>query len=88
MASVYTVDYSNPAPERKISKTERKGVPPTDTTAASPLGVGQSKGRQGNEKSLKWSEEKREKSRVEHGVARSKAHHPQSPEMQVGDQGG
>ena len=73
MASVFTVDYSNPAPKRKISKAERKGVPPTDTTAASPLGVGRSRGRQGNEKSLKWSEEKREKSREEYGISRSKA---------------
>lgn len=88
MASVYAVDDSGPAPKRKVSKTERKGVPPTDTTAASPLGVGQSRGRQGNEKALKWSEEKREKNRVEHGVSRSRAQHPQSPGMQVGDQGG
>lgn len=75
MASVFTVDYSNPAPKRKISKTERKGVPPTDATAASPLGVGRSRGRQGNEKSLKWSQEKREKSREEYGISRSKARH-------------
>lgn len=88
MASFYEVDHSNPAPKRKISKAERKGVPPTDTTAATPLGVGQSRGRQGNEKSLKWSEEKREKSREEYGISRSKARHAESPDMQVGDQGG
>jgi hypothetical protein len=31
-----------PGPERSVSQEEREGVPPTDTTAASPLGVGQS----------------------------------------------
>lgn len=70
MASVYTVDHSTSAPKRKISKTERQGVSPTDATAASALGVGPSRGRRGNEKSLKWSEEKREKSRTEYGISR------------------
>ena len=88
MASVFTVDYSNPAPKRKMSKTERKGVSPTDTTAASALGVGQSRGRQGNEKSLRWSEKKHEKSRLEYGVSRNRARDTQSPTAQVGDQGG
>lgn len=70
MASVYTVDYSNPAPKRKISKAERQGVAPTDATAASALGVGPSRGRQGNERSLTWSAEKREKSRTQCGISR------------------
>jgi hypothetical protein len=32
-----------------VSKEEREGVPPTDTTAATPLGVGESTGGRGEE---------------------------------------
>ncbi|MGH3794110.1 MAG: hypothetical protein ACRDSP_04410 [Pseudonocardiaceae bacterium] len=52
LASVYSVDYSNPAPEREISKIEREGVPATDTTGRTPLGVGTTSGRQGNKLAL------------------------------------
>lgn len=69
MASVYSVDYSNPAPRREVSETENQGVPSTDTTAATPLGVGETKGRQGNEKALTMSEEKRRKDREEIGIS-------------------
>lgn len=88
MASVYSVDNSTSAPEREISETERKGVPATDTTAASPHGVGETHGRQGNEKMLGKSEEKQRKERLDHGVSRSKPIDPQSPDLPVGDQGG
>lgn len=89
MGSVYSpVDYSNPAPAREISETERHGVPSTDTTGASPLGVGESKGHQGNEQMLNKSEEKQRKERVEHGISRSKPIDPDSPDIPVGDQGG
>ena len=89
MASVYSVDYSDPAPRREISETERKGVPPTDTTAASPMGVGdKTAGKPGNEKSLTWSEEKQRKDREVHGIDRRKPVDPQSPDIPVGDQGG
>ncbi|MGH3924933.1 MAG: hypothetical protein ACREX8_16415 [Gammaproteobacteria bacterium] len=88
MASVFSVDDSAPAPEREISDTERQGVPPTDTTAASPLGVGETRGRQGNEQALKMSEEKRRKDREETGIDSPKSTTPGSPNLQVGDQGG
>ncbi|HEY2764711.1 MAG TPA: hypothetical protein VGJ13_11985 [Pseudonocardiaceae bacterium] len=52
MASVYTVDYSNPAAPREISEIERNGVPATDTTARNVMGVGRTTGRQGNELAL------------------------------------
>lgn len=88
MASVYSVDDSNPAPGREVSDTERKGVPATDTTGASPLGVGVSKGRQGNEQMVNKSEEQQRKAREEHGISRSKPIDPHSPDIPVGDQGG
>jgi hypothetical protein len=45
-------DASNagpPGPEPGVSEQEREGVPPTDTTAASPLGVGVSTTRRGED---------------------------------------
>lgn len=71
MASVFSVDRSAPAPRREISETERRGVPSTDTTATSPLGVGVSFGRRGNELNLGKSEEKQRKARLIHGISRS-----------------
>lgn len=73
---------------REVSEVESQGVPSTDTTAASPLGVGVSKGRQGNERALNWSEEKREKERMNAGVAPTRPIDPASPNLPVGDQGG
>ena len=81
MASVFSVDYSAPAPRRKISKIERRGVPATDTTASSPLGVGGTLGRQGNERALKMSEKKRNRSRERHGID------PKSSIFRAGGQG-
>lgn len=89
MGPVYgPVDYSRPAPRRVISDIERQGVPSTDTTAASPLGAGVSRGRQGNEQALRMSEERQRRDREEHGISPTKSAHPGSPNMQVGDQGG
>ena len=52
MASVYSVDYSNPAAPREISEIERNGVPATDATARNVMGVGTTTGRQGNKLAL------------------------------------
>jgi hypothetical protein len=43
------VDEVPPGPGRVISDEEREGVPPTDTEAESPLGVGVSMGRRGED---------------------------------------
>lgn len=88
MASVFSTDYSDPAPRREISQTEREGVPSTDTTGATPLGVGTSSGRQGNEQMLNKSEKQQRKARQQHGISRNKPIDPQSPDIPVGDQGG
>ena len=45
------------AGSREISQTEREGVPATDATAASPLGMGVSKTKQGNKRMYGRSEE-------------------------------
>jgi hypothetical protein len=79
MASVFSVDYSNPAPRREISKIERRGVPSTDVTAATPLGVGRTFGRRGNEQALGMSEEQQRRAREQHGISRSRPIHPASP---------
>ncbi|MGH4025655.1 MAG: hypothetical protein ACRDRV_13855 [Pseudonocardiaceae bacterium] len=79
------------AGSREISQEEREGVSPTDTTAASPHGVGESRGSQGNEQMLGESEEARRKDRLEashSGVGRSEPIDPESPNLQPGDQGG
>jgi hypothetical protein len=43
------VDEVPPGPGREISVEEREGVPPTDTEATSPLGVGESINRRGED---------------------------------------
>jgi hypothetical protein len=76
---------------REVSQEEREGVPATDTSAASPMGVGESINAQGNEKALGTSEETRRRDREETthgGVGRSAPIDPESPDLQPGDQGG
>lgn len=76
---------------REVSQEERDGVPPTDTAAASPHGVGESTSSQGNERGLGQSKESHRKDREEStyaGVSRSQPIDPESPNMQPGDQGG
>src|SRR4051795_10339809 len=53
---------------RDISQAEREGVPSTDTTAASPHGVGVSKGNRGNEKMYGRSDEAHDADREDWGV--------------------
>lgn len=79
------------APPREISREEQEGVSPTDTSAASPLGVGESSSTQGNERKLGESEESHRKDRLEtshSGIGQSEPIDPDSPNMQPGDQGG
>lgn len=76
---------------REVSEEERQGVPPDDTSAASPRGVGVSTGSQGNEAALGKSKEGHREDRQEtthSGVGRSEPIDPESPNLQPGDQGG
>ncbi|MGH3942759.1 MAG: hypothetical protein ACRDTG_29885 [Pseudonocardiaceae bacterium] len=85
------ISTDHAAGTRVTSQEEREGVPPTDTTGASPLGVGESSGAQGNEEALGESEEARTQGRLETeytGVGSSKPIDPSSPNLQPGDQGG
>jgi hypothetical protein len=67
---------------RQISQAEREGVSATDTTAASPLGVGVSKGNRGNEKMYGRSHEAHVSDQLDIGVGgRTKNAHPDSPEV-------
>jgi hypothetical protein len=53
-------DDVQPGPGREISDEEREGVPPTDTEATSPLGVGESINRHGEDVAKREDEEGRE----------------------------
>jgi hypothetical protein len=74
---------------RDISQVEREGVPSTVTTGRSPLGVGVSQGRQGNERMYSSSVKAREADRLDIGVGdRSKNIDPSSLTTPTdGDQG-
>jgi hypothetical protein len=54
------VDEVPPGPGREISDEERAGVPPTDTEATSPLGVGESINRHGEDVARHEDEEGRD----------------------------
>lgn len=88
MRKVMSADAGEPGPGREISDVERSGVPATDTTAASPLGVGESISAPGNERALGASEEKRRKDREEAGVRTGQPMSPEMPNLRPGDQGG
>lgn len=83
----YAVE-TQPYAGREISETEKQGVPSTDTTGASPLGVGESLTPQGNEAALGSSEEQRRKDREEAGVDPGKPVDPSMPNLRPGDQAG
>jgi len=79
------------AGSRQVSQEEREGVPPEDTTAASPHGAGVSTGTQGNEQMVGESKEAHRKDREEStysGVGSSTPVDPESPNLSPGDQGG
>jgi hypothetical protein len=73
---------------REVSQAEREGVPATDTTGASPHGVGVSTRGSGNESALGDSEEERRADRMDTGLSREGNVDPESPAMHSGDQGG
>jgi hypothetical protein len=74
---------------REVSEAEREGVSPTDTTAASPLGVGVSTSTQGNERMFGRSEEAQQAEQREAGVGGETPNiDPDSPPALTGDQGG
>ena len=74
---------------REVSEAEREGVPATDTTGASPLGAGVSKGNKGNEAMLGDSEEAHRSDQVDTGIGGHPENvDPESPTMIAGDQGG
>jgi hypothetical protein len=89
-------------PGRETSKQERTGVPPTDTAARSPLGVGTSTSRRPEKMALKDREagpaqgtrgrsgRPTRKARPEHdtGVAAQGPIDEESPHLPVGDQAG
>ena len=85
-----------------ISDEEREGVPPTDTEATSPLGVGESISRRGEDVARQEDEEGREHAGTRgptdrpHGVSDGRASTSVDPDetqtggphMPAGDQGG
>ena len=74
---------------RSVSQVEREGIPATDTTAASPLAVGVSKTKQGNERMYGRSDRAHISDQLDIGVGgRPKNADPESEEMATGDQGG
>lgn len=74
---------------RTVSKTESEGVDATDTTAASPLGVGESIVNQGNEQMLNKSAAAKKAEQTDVGVGgHTKNVDPASPDVLSGDQGG
>ncbi len=74
---------------RDISEVEREGVSATDTTGASPLGVGESTVQQGNERMLGRSDEAHTSDQLDIGVGgATKNIDPESPNAMQGDQGG
>ncbi|HEU0127564.1 MAG TPA: hypothetical protein VFQ48_03025 [Pseudonocardiaceae bacterium] len=76
------------APPREGSKEESEGVPVTDTSGASPLGVGDSDRAPGNEEMYGESAEALREARMGEGVGRQAPIDAESPDMRVGDQGG
>ncbi|MQA13524.1 MAG: hypothetical protein GEV09_04940 [Pseudonocardiaceae bacterium] len=73
---------------RDISETEKAGVPSTDTSGTSPLGVGESHTPQGNERALDESEEQRRQDREEPGVDPGTPTDSSMPNLRPGDQAG
>ncbi|MPZ65376.1 MAG: hypothetical protein GEU83_07600 [Pseudonocardiaceae bacterium] len=84
----YATSDEPPGPGREISETEKEGVPSTDTSGTSPLGVGESHTPQGNERALGDSEEERRKDREEAGVDPGTPSDPSMPNLRPGDQAG
>jgi len=78
---------SHEAGPREVSEAEREGVPATDTTGASPHGVGVSTSTPGNEPARNLSEAGHDSDRMDTGISREENVDPESPAMHSGDQG-
>jgi len=77
------------ASSRAVSQAERDGVSDTDTTAASPMGVGESIVTQGNERMVNTSAAAQKADQTDVGVGgHTKNVDPASPDVLAGDQGG
>ncbi|MGH3770568.1 MAG: hypothetical protein ACRDRW_04085 [Pseudonocardiaceae bacterium] len=77
------------AAPRDASQAEREGVSGTDTTGASPRGVGESLATQGNERMLNEPEAAHRAEQADIGIGgRPEDVDPESPTMITGDQGG
>ena len=95
-------DEVPPGPGRVVSDEEREGVPPTDSEATSPLGVGESINRRGEDVARQEGEAGREHAGTKgptdrpHGVSDERASTSVDPDetqtggphMPAGDQGG
>ncbi len=64
----YATSDEPPGPGREVSETEKQGVPSTDTSGTTPLGVGESETTQANKRTLSASEEERSEDREHGGV--------------------
>lgn len=77
------------AAPRTVSQAERDGVSDTDATAASPMGVGESINKQGNERMLNKSAEAHDSDQRDIGVGgHTKNVDPEAPDVLTGGQGG
>ncbi|MGB8201392.1 MAG: hypothetical protein WCF33_17145 [Pseudonocardiaceae bacterium] len=80
---------SSEAGPRHVSQAEREGVPVTDTTGASPLGVGESVVTQGNERMVNTPDSAQKADQTDIGVGGASENiDPESPTALTGDQGG
>jgi hypothetical protein len=84
----HTAGEGSQAGPREISDAEREGVPDTDTTAASPLGVGVSTTKRGEERMYGTSKEAQKAEQTEAGTQREPNIDEESPPQMMGDQGG
>ena len=98
MDKVFSGEGGEPGPGRVVSKEEREGVPDTDTTGASPLGVGESISESGETRIVgdagpesrradEYSEERR-RDREGAGISTAEPISEEMPRMKPGDQGG
>lgn len=91
-------EIGTPGPGREVSPEERTGVPPTDTSAQTPLGVGESITPRGEEQVLHHgggearlsdeNVEERRKDREEAGIKPDPPISEDMPNLRPGDQGG
>jgi hypothetical protein len=91
-------EIGEPGPGREVTETERQGVPTTDTSGATPLGVGESITPRGEEQVLEHgggearladeNVEERRKDREEAGIKPDPPISEDMPNLRPGDQGG